>query len=857
MTEEVTGVDLVASQIRIAAGATLEDLGLSQDKISTSGYAMQCRVTTEDPSDDFRPDTGTIDVFRMPAGMGIRLDDGPGFPGAKITPHYDSLLVKITARSQERLTAAKKLSRALKEFRVRGVTTNKSFLLNVLEHEDFLNSSVTTSFIGDNPHLLAPAKSKDRAQKILRYIANTIVNGPEPALGATGAPPIAVNPIVPKLGPNTLPTTPSLRSIYVKHGPEAFAKAVRSKKGLLLMDTTWRDAHQSLLATRLRTKDILNISQPTSVAFSNMYSLENWGGATFDVTMRFLRECPWDRLALMREKVPDIPFQMLLRGANAVGYTAYPDNAVFEFCKMAKDTGMDVFRVFDSLNYVENMRLGIDAVGTAGGIVEGAISYTGDVSNPNKGLYDLEYYLGLTQELVDLGIHVLCIKDMAGLLKPAAARTLVSAIRREHPSLPIHVHTHDTAGAGVASMLACGEAGADVVDAAIDSMSGMTSQPSMGALIAATQGTDMDTGIDLGQANAINTYWEGIRGIYRPFESGQLSGSSDVYINEIPGGQYTNMLYQSKQLGLEEEWPQVKEAYAVANRLLGDIPKVTPSSKVVGDLAQFMVANDLSEEDVRKRATTLAFPTSIVEYFQGYLGVPPHGFPEPMRSDVICTRSIPGTDKTSFSARPGAEMEDFDFEGTKMLLQEKWGTIIRDCDVMSAAMYPAVFEDWMEKRSTYGKSGVMNLPTRNFIAGMDRDEEIVIDLQDGVALNIKLINASEPDADGIATVDFELNGSARRIRTKDVTVETSAVVRAKADPGRIGEVGASMQSVVVETRVRSGDVVKSGDPLIVLSAMKMETLVAAPCDGKVKFVGVTVGDGVAQGDLMVEIVEEE
>ncbi|GMH87623.1 hypothetical protein TrVE_jg2633 [Triparma verrucosa] len=853
VTEEVTGVDVVQSQIKIASGATLAELGLTQDKITCSGHAMQVRVTTEDPTDDFRPDTGTIDVFRMPAGMGIRLDDGPGFPGAKITPHYDSLLVKITAKAAERKQAAKKLQRALKEFRVRGVTTNKSFLLNVLEHDEFLNKTVTTSFIGENPDLLAPSTSKDRAQKILKYIAEVTVNGPEPALGATGAPCSTVDPIVPNLGPNKLNTNKSLRQIYTSDGPEAFARAVRNKKSLLLTDTTWRDAHQSLLATRVRTTDLLKIAQPTSVAFEDAYSLECWGGATFDVSMRFLRECPWDRLALLREKVPDIPFQMLLRGANAVGYTAYPDNAVHEFCEMAQKTGMDVFRVFDSLNYVENMRLGIDAVGAAGGIVESAISYTGDVSNPDKGLYDLEYYLKLTEELKGLGTHVLCIKDMAGLLKPKAATMLVGAIRAEHPDLPIHVHTHDTAGTGVASMIACAEAGADAVDSAVDGMSGMTSQPSMGAIVAALQGTELDTGVDLEELSEINTYWEGVRGLYRPFESGQMSGSSDVYVNEIPGGQYTNMLYQSKQLGLEAEWSDVKRSYAAANRLCGDIPKVTPSSKVVGDLAQFMVANSLSERDVIEQAETLNFPTSVVEYFQGYLGIPPHGFPEPLRSKIIKGRTISGSSNTSFSGRPGAEMSPIDFASTKSTLTEKWGPIIRDCDVMSSVMYPSVFDDWLLKRQEFGKSAVSNLPTRNFIQGMSRDEEIVVPVADGLDLTVKLLQISPPGDDGMCTVDFELNGSQRRIKVKDSTVESKVITRAKAEESIIGHVGASMQSVVVETRVRSGDEVKKGDPLVVLSAMKMETLVTAPCDGVVKEVSVTDGDGVKQGDLLVVI----
>ena len=574
---------------------------------------MQCRVTTENPAEDFRPDTGTINVFRVPAGMGIRLDDGPGFPGARITPHYDSLLVKITAKARSHKEAAAKLRRALVEFRVRGVKTNKSFLLNVLEHPDFLEGTVDTGFIASYPELMSPLREQDRAQKLLRYIGNVIVNGTPKELGAVGPAPSSVNPIIPEITPEPGQLNDrSLKKIFDQEGPEAFAKAVRAHDGLLITDTTWRDAHQSLLATRLRTIDMLNIAPATTVALANAYSLECWGGATFDVTMRFLRECPWDRLAALREAVPDIPFQMLLRGANAVGYTSYPDNLVYEFCKQAKDTGMDVFRIFDSVNYIENMKLGIDAVGAAGGIAEAAVCYTGDVTNPRHGMYDLEYYLNFVRQLNDLGIHVLAIKDMAGLLKPEAATLLVGSIRKEFPDLPIHVHTHDTAGTGVASMLACAKAGADAVDAASDAMSGTTSQPSLGAVGASMQGTEWDTGLNLKQIQALNEYWEECRGLYAPFESGQKTGSSDVYEHEMPGGQYTNLLFQSTQLGLTGQWSKVKKAYATANRLLGDIIKVTPSSKVTGDLAQFLVANDLSEEEVIEKAESLSFPKSVI-----------------------------------------------------------------------------------------------------------------------------------------------------------------------------------------------------------------------------------------------------
>jgi len=549
VTEEVTGVNIVQSQLRIAAGASLDDLGLaSQDDVRCIGHAMQCRVTTEDASRGFVPDTGTIEVFRAPTGMGIRLDDGPGFVGAKITPFYDSLLVKLTGSGQSREAVAKTLLRALSEFRIRGVTTNIPFLRGVLQHPQFLDGTATTSFIDENPNLLSRKiayAGQNRAQRLVSYLGETVVNGCSASLGANlqfGVPPAELVPVVPKFdaADDDDDAKRSLRTIFKEEGPEAFARAVRSHEGLLLTDTTWRDAHQSLLATRVRTRDITAIAPATAIALKNAYSIENWGGATFDVSLRFLRECPWDRLAQMRELVPDVPFQMLLRGANAVGYTSYSDNAVFRFCDLAVKQGMDVFRIFDSLNYIENMRLGIDAVGAAGGIVEAAIGYTGDVlrGHDEPGYkYNLDYYLNQARQLEKCGIHVLCIKDMAGLLKPEAATLLVSSLRAEFPDLPIHVHTHDTAGTGVASMLACAKAGADAVDVATDAMSGLTSQPSMGAVVASLRGTPLDTGVDMRKMSAVNDYWEQTRALYAPFESGQKSGSPDVYAHEIPGGQ--------------------------------------------------------------------------------------------------------------------------------------------------------------------------------------------------------------------------------------------------------------------------------------------------------------------------------
>ncbi len=726
VTEQVTGIDVVQTQIKIAAGATLKELGLVQENIKVSGVAMQCRVTTEDPSADFSPSTGVLEVFRLPGGMGIRIDDGPGFAGAVISPHYDSLLVKLTAHASNRSECVKKLRRALKEFRVRGVMTNKLFVLNVLSHKDFTEGTVDTSFIESNPKLLERDNADNRGNKLLGYIANVTVNGPPESLGAAGQPCSKINPVIPNISvapfaskSNDGSKTPSLRQIFVKDGPKAFARAVRSKKELLLTDTTWRDAHQSLLATRLRTHDILKIAPATSIAMKNLYSIENWGGATFDVSMRFLNECPWDRLGRMREAVPDIPFQMLLRGANAVGYTSYPDNVVYKFCDVAKKHGMDVFRVFDSVNYIENMRLGIDAVGAAGGIIEAAVCYTGDVSAPNAR-YNLDYYVNFARQLVQLGAHVLAIKDMAGLLTPKAATLLISTLRKEFPDIPIHVHTHDTAGTGVASMLACAAAGADVVDAAIDSMSGLTSQPSMGAIVGSLQGTALDTKLDLEQLTAINEYWEECRGIYAPFESGQKSGSSDVFKHEMPGGQYTNLLFQSQQLGLAGQWPAIKKSYAAANRLLGDIIKVTPSSKVVGDLAQFMVQNNLSEEMVIEKASTLSFPSSVVEYFQGYLGIPPFGFPEPLRTKVVKGKKLPNG-KECFDGRPGAEMKPLDFSQVKENLSLKFPlNTISETDVVSYSQYPKVFEEFLTVKNKYGDLSVLD--TRTFVEGKRNNE---------------------------------------------------------------------------------------------------------------------------------------
>ena len=889
VTEEVTGVDIVQNQLLIADGATLPELGLQQDSIRTAGHAIQVRVTTEDPTANFRPDSGTISVYRTATGPGIRLDDGPGFTGAVITPHYDSLLVKVTARSKDFPSAAAKLRRALREFRVRGVSTNKSFLLNVLSNQDYLDGPVSTSFIEQHPGIVDNVQdAQNRGEKLLALLADIAVNGPDPTLGATGPAPSAVDPIPPstplrkgaappaaalppvpgapsgKGAPKAVlePDRPSLYEVYKSDGAAAFAKAVRRHPGLLITDTTWRDAHQSLLATRLRTRDLLAVAPATSEALANAFSIENWGGATFDVAMRFLKECPWDRLGQMREAVPSVPFQMLLRGANGVGYTSYPDNAVHEFCRVATQHGMDVYRVFDSLNYLPNLQLGMDAAGSSGGIVEAAMCYTGDVLSPvaadgvTKNPYDMQYYLNLARELVKGGAHVLAIKDMAGLLKPAAAHALVSELRAEFPDVPIHVHTHDTAGTGVASMLMSAYAGADAVDAAVDSMSGTTSQPSMGAIVAALAGTPLDTGIDQEQLAALNDYWFDLRGVYAPFESGQHTGDASVYENQIPGGQYTNLLYQSKQLGLAGEWPKIKKAYAAANRLMGDIVKVTPSSKVVGDLAQFMVANNLTEQEVLEKAEKLDFPKSVVEFFQGYLGIPAGGFPEKLRAAVLSGQPPLASGKDRFEGRPGAEMEPLDFDSIKADLIAKHGSRIRDVDVMSHVMYPAVFAEWRQWLAKYGDPSA--LPTRHFISPMQEGEEMSFDMQKGKTLFVKLISKSAPDADGMVDVTFSLNGEMRRVLVRDRSPAPGAAGAARSGPPKASpdlptHAGAPMPGAVVDVRVKVGDHVNAGDVVAVLNAMKMETSVRAATSGRVKAVYAKVSDTVSQGDLIVEL----
>ncbi|KAK1788162.1 hypothetical protein P4O66_016627 [Electrophorus voltai] len=733
-------------------------------------------------------------------------------------------------------------------------TTNIPFLQNVLSNDQFLYGTVDTQFIDENPDLFNMKPVQNRAQKLLHYLGHVLVNGPTTPI-PVNAKPSPVDPVVPAVPLGDPPT--GFREVLLRDGPEGFARAVRAHQGLLLMDTTFRDAHQSLLATRVRTHDLKKIAPFVAHNFSNLFSMENWGGATFDVAMRFLCECPWKRLQELRSLIPNVPFQMLLRGANAVGYTNYPDNAVYKFCEVAKENGMDIFRVFDSLNYLPNMLLGMEAAGSAGGVVEAAISYTGDVSDPTRQKYTLDYYLKLAEELVKAGTHILCIKDMAGLLKPQASRLLVGALRDRFPDMPIHVHTHDTAGAGVAAMLACAEAGVDIVDVAVDPMAGMTSQPSMGALVACTKGTKYNTafepsplfpGISLEKVFDYSEYWEVTRGLYAPFDctATMKSGNADIYENEIPGGQYTNLHFQAHSMGLGHKFKEVKKAYVEANKLLGDLIKVTPSSKIVGDLAQFMVQNSLTRAEVEERADELSFPLSVVEFLQGHIGIPHGGFPEPLRSKVL--KTLPRVE-----GRPGASMPPMDFQALETQLRETHGDDITPEDVMSAAMYPKVFQEFKEFTTTFGPVDCLN--TRLFLDGPKIAEEFEVELERGKTLHIKALALGDLNKAGQREVFFELNGQLRSVLVKDTVAMKEMHFHPKALKDVRGQVGAPMPGKVVEVKVKQGQMVEKGQPLCVLSAMKMETVVNSPLSGTVAKVYVNVDSSLEGDDLILEIAE--
>ncbi|RIV23220.1 pyruvate carboxylase [Alicyclobacillaceae bacterium I2511] len=841
VTEMITGVDIVQAQIRIAEGEPLSspDIGIpTQDAVQTRGYAIQCRVTTEDPQNGFLPDIGRILAYRSAVGFGIRLDAGNGYTGARILPYYDSLLVKITASGLRFTAAAAKMSRALEEFRIRGVKTNIPFLENVVRHPQFLEGDCDVNFIDTHPELFYFRQRRDRATKLLRYIGEVSING----LGGKGI------QVKPRFQPAPIPhfsygtkVPRGSRDLLKEMGTTEFLRFLHDSHRLWLTDTTFRDAHQSLLATRVRTKDLLAIAEATAHYGSNLFSMEMWGGATFDASMRFLREDPWDRLSALRAAIPNILFQMLLRGANAVGYKNYPDNVVQRFVRRAADNGIDIFRIFDSLNWLPNMQLALDEVRSAGKIAEAAICYTGDILNPSRSKYNLNYYVKLAQELERAGAQVLAIKDMAGLLKPYAATELVKALRN-HVSLPIHLHTHDTSGNGMGTYLKAVEAGVNVVDVAISAMAGGTSQPSWNSLGAALERTDREIPDDLGNLQKLTDYWEVVRTYYKAFESGLTTSTADVYRFEMPGGQYSNLREQAQALGIGNQWEAVKEAYRQANNILGDIVKVTPSSKMVGDFALFMVQNQLTPETLRERINSLDFPASMVDYFMGLMGQPYGGFPDWLQQGVLKGRS-------PLSDRPGVSLPSVDFVGERVKLAERIGEQPREEDLLSYALYPQVTLDLFESEAQYSDLSVLDTPT--YLYGLTPGEETTLSLEPGKTLIIKLLSIGGVHADGTRTVFFELNGQPREIEVLDKTTAGDRIVQRKASPTNPKEIGALMPGTVVSVTVKPGDSVCKGDFLVVTEAMKMEMQVQSTVDGVVQEVCCQPGDSVKPGDLLV------
>ncbi len=842
VTECATGIDLVKAQIRVAEGARIgaPESGVpAQPDIRIGAHALQCRITTEDPENNFIPDYGVIAAYRSPAGFGIRLDAGTAYAGAIITRSYDSLLVKVTAWSPTPEETIARMHRALWEFRIRGVVTNLRFLDQLITHPRFARGDYITRFIDETPELFRLPAKRDRATRILTYLGGIIVNGNAETAGR--ARPARLAPA--QLPPGALTTpAPGTKQRLDELGPERFAAWMLAERRVLLTDTTMRDAHQSLLATRLRTIDMTAIAPYYASLLPELFSLECWGGATFDVALRFLREDPWQRLTLLRERLPNLLLQMLLRSANAVGYANYPDNVVRFFVARAAERGIDLFRIFDSLNWVENMRVAIDAVLEAGKLCEASICYTGNLSDPHERKYTLDYYLKLARELKAAGTHVLGIKDMAGLVRPRAACTLVKALKEEI-GLPVHFHTHDTSGIAAASVLAAIDAGADAVDGAIDAMSGLTSQPNLGSIVEALRHGPRDPGVDPARLRLISSYWEQVRRQYAAFESDIRAGASEVYVHGMPGGQYTNLREQARALGIDEaRWPEVARAYAEVNSLFGDIVKVTPTSKAVGDMALLMVTAGLTREQVLDPDLEVAFPESVVEFFRGSLGQPCGGFPPGLQSKVL-------KGAAPLTGRPGATLPPVDLATERASLRERLPREVTDDDLASYLMYPRVWLEYAQERALYGDAGI--LPTPVFFYGMEPGQEISVDLERGKTLIVRYVASSEPHEDGTRTVFFELNGQPRSVRVADRSQAARRPPPRKIEPGNPKHVGAPMPGVVATVKAAVGAKVARGDLLLTLEAMKMETAVRAESDGEVAEVLARPGQAVDAKDLLV------
>ncbi len=857
VTEMVTGVDLVRSQILVAQGHKLHDSPLSlprQEAVPLHGAALQCRITTEDPENSFSPDYGKITTYRSPAGFGIRLDGGTAYGGAVLTPYYDSLLVKVTAWGNTLAEACQRMDRALREFRIRGVKTNIPFLENVVNHTTFQSGQTTTTFLDETPELFRFTRRRDRATRLLNYLGDVIVNGnPEVAgkkwpegYGSTSSNSHIEAVVLPEVSfVKGVAPAPGTRQMLLEMGPQKFAEWARKQKRLLVTDTTFRDAHQSLMATRVRSLDILRVAEAMSHRLPGLFSLEMWGGATFDTALRFLLEDPWQRLRQLRQLVPNICLQMLLRASNAVGYTSYPDNVVAEFVRESARQGIDVFRIFDSLNCVENMRVAIDAVLETHAICEPAICYTGDILNPNRPKYSLQYYIKMAKQLEKLGAHFLGIKDMAGLCKPYAAFKLVKALREEI-GIPIHFHTHDTSGLNAASILKAAEAGVDVADAAVSSMSGQTSQPNLNSLVEALRNTPRDTKLDPVTLNECSDYWEQVRSYYLPFDSGPGAGDAKVYQHEIPGGQYTNLREQAAAMGLGHRWAEVERTYAEVNLLFGDIVKVTPSSKVVGDMTLFLMAKAMKPADLLEldEDHDLALPNSVADMFAGSLGTPPGGWPRKLQKIVLRGG---GPRK----GRPGEDLPAVDFEETRRNLEKKAGRSVRDDEVLSYLLYPEVFLKYIKFHHAF--SDVSVLPTPQFFYGMRSGEEITVEIEPGKTLVVKFLTVGEAHPDGLRTVFFELNGQPREIMVRDKSLRAAEPAHPKVNPSEPGHVGSPSPGVITSVFTQLNHKVERGEKLLMLEAMKMQSTIYAPAAGRVTQLLVEPGQRVEAKDLLVVI----
>ena len=843
ITELITGVDIVTSQLMIAQGKDLhKEIGLpKQEDVQISGAAIQCRVTTEDPLNGFMPDTGKIDTYRSPGGFGVRLDVGNAYAGATVTPYFDSLLVKVCTHAMNFDQAIEKMQRCLIEFRIRGVKTNIPFMHNVISHPVFQSGDAKTTFIDNTPELFEFPRVRDRGNKTMRYISEITVNG-FPGIEKQEKR-YFETPRTPKVEKRELLTA---KNILDQEGPEAVAKWVKEQDSVLLTDTTFRDAHQSLLATRVRTHDLVNVAQATGEGIPELFSSEMWGGATFDVAYRFLTEDPWKRLKLLRKAMPNTLLQMLFRGSNAVGYSNYPDNVLEEFIKEAAHNGIDVFRIFDSLNWIPQMEKSIQYVRDAGKIAEGTICYTGDILDPDRTKYNVQYYKDMAKELEAIGAHMIAIKDMAGLLKPQAAFRLISELK-ETTDLPIHLHTHDTAGNGIITLSAAVKAGVDVVDVATSAMSGATSQPSMSSLYYALQYGERTPELNLKNVRKLNHYWEDVRPYYASFENGIMAAQTEVYNHEMPGGQYSNLQQQAKAVGLGEKWDEIKEMYQTVNLMFGDIVKVTPSSKVVGDMALFMVQNDLTEQDIYDRGDELSYPDSVVSFFQGELGQPVGGFPEKLQQIILQGRP-------AMQERPGKFAEPVNFDKVKQELQEMIGFEPSKTDVLSYLMYPQVFLDYQKSYGQFADVTLLDTPT--FFAGMRLGETITVQIEKGKTLIIRLDEIGEADVEGNRTLFFNLNGQRREILVKDASIKSAVQTKRKVEPTNREQIGATMTGSVLKVLVKKGDHVEKGQPLLITEAMKMETSIDARFAGEVSHLYVEEGESISSGDLLIEVKEK-